>query len=136
MDIAFQYVNNGELVLDTPELAKRLADPLADVRRMITGYAVAAVHQSVYQYSSRGSLWAKSDILLQPLRTKKLSRGIVAVWYITKCPESQQHLDELRGASSAPISFYKIKSHFSFHCDLLQALECTEFYPDELSKEP
>jgi hypothetical protein len=135
MGIVFQYVNDGEPVFDTPGLAKRLAGPLVDVRRTITGYEVAAVHQSFYQYLSKGSLWTKSDILLQPLRTRKLSRGIAAVWYFTECPESQQHLDELRSASSAPISFYKFESHFPFHYALLKALECTGFCFDELSKE-
>jgi hypothetical protein len=135
MGIVFQYVNDGEPVFDTPGFAKRLAGPLVDVRRTITGYEVAAVHQSFYQYLSKGSLWTKSDILLQPLRTRKLSRGIAAVWYFTECPESQQHLDELRSASSAPISFYKFESHFPFHYALLKALECTGFCFDELSKE-
>ncbi|EAW17002.1 ATP-binding protein [Aspergillus fischeri NRRL 181] len=135
MEIVFQYVNDGEPVFDTPALAKRLAGSLVDVRRTITGYEVVAVHQSFYQYLSKGSLWTKSDILLQPLRTKKLLRGIVAVWYFTECPESQQHLDELRSASSAPISFYKFESHFSFHYALLQALKCTGLCSDELSKE-
>ncbi|KAF4181912.1 hypothetical protein CNMCM8694_009355 [Aspergillus lentulus] len=135
MDIVLQYVNDGASVFDTPGLAKRLAGPLVDVRRTITGYEVAALHQSFYQYLSKGSLWTKSDILLQPLRTRKLSRGIAAVWYFTEFPESQQHLDQLRSASSAPIGFYKYESHFPFHYSLLQALKCTEFCSDELCKE-
>ncbi|GIK05275.1 hypothetical protein Aspvir_009379 [Aspergillus viridinutans] len=131
LDIVFQYVNDGEPVFDTPGLAKRLAGPLVDVRQTITGYEVAAVHQSFYQYLSRGSLWTKSDLLLQPPRARKLSRGVAAVWYFTECPESQQHLDELKSASSAPISFYKFESHFPFHYALLQALNCTEVCSDE-----
>ncbi|KAF7158752.1 hypothetical protein CNMCM5623_003916 [Aspergillus felis] len=131
MDIVFQYVNDGEPVFDTPGLAKRLAGPLVDVRQAITGYEIAAVHQSFYQYLSRGSLWTDSDRLLQPPRTRKLSRGIAAVWYFTECAESQQHLDELRSASSAPISFYKFESHFPFHYALVQALTCTEVCSDE-----
>ncbi|GFF92114.1 hypothetical protein IFM47457_09073 [Aspergillus lentulus] len=116
MDIVLQYVNDGASVFDTPGLAKRLAGPLVDVRRTITGYEVAALHQSFYQYLSKGSLWTKSDILLQPLRTRKLSRGIAAVWYFTEFPESQQHLDQLRSASSAPIGFYTTSPSITLYC--------------------
>ncbi|KAF7122048.1 hypothetical protein CNMCM5793_000003 [Aspergillus hiratsukae] len=125
MDIVFQYVNGGEPVFDTPGLAKRLGDRLVDLRQTTTGYEVAAVHQSFYPYLSRA--------LLRPLWSKKLSRGIAAVWYFTECPESKQHLDDLRSASSAPINFYRFESHFPFHYALLQAFACSRFCSDESS---
>ncbi|RHZ55535.1 uncharacterized protein CDV56_101100 [Aspergillus thermomutatus] len=131
MDIVFQYVNDGEPVFDTPGLAKRLAGPLVDVRQTITGYEVAAVHQTFYRYLSTTSFGTDSHVSPQPLRTRKLSRGIAAVWYFTECAESKQHLDELRSASSAPISFYRFESHFPFHYALLQALKSTHFCSDE-----
>jgi hypothetical protein len=131
MDIVFQYVNGGESVFDTPGLAKRLASPLVDVRQTTTGYEVAAVHRTFYQYLSGANFG--TNTLLQPLRTRKWSRGIAAVWYFTECQESQQHLEELRSASSASISFYKFASHFPFHYALLHALESSDFCSNSAS---
>lgn len=130
MGVVFQYTNGGDPVFDIPGLIKRLGGPLVEVRQTQFGQEVAALHESFYQYLPRAKFADDEHTSLQKRETRVLRRARAAIWYFTECQESEQHLDELRSTSSAPLNFYKFESHFLFHYALLDALWCLPRHKD------
>lgn len=123
LSIVFQYVNGGEPIFDTPLLVARLGAPLVEVRSTPLDVEVSAVHQSLYQYLSKARFRAPAELSFRYSRMRVLYRAVSAAWYFTESPESEQHLADLQGASSAQLSFYKFESHFPFHYGLMGALK-------------
>ncbi|CEO59836.1 hypothetical protein PMG11_04490 [Penicillium brasilianum] len=104
LDLVFRFANGGTMPFDVPKLAERLGAPLIEVLRPTEHtYELRFVHLSIYQYLADSTGLAKKGEppeLIQTRQVRGLYRGAVAVWYFTKCLDSELHLRALQSSKS------------------------------------
>lgn len=119
LDLMFRFVNGGNKPFDIRGLAAKLGSPLVEVypddQSHGADYEAKFVHSSIYQYvadAERARMIDTLPPLIQPRRAKGLYRGDMAVWYFTKCPDSQIFLDELQNMPINPPATHGFDSYF------------------------
>ncbi|KAI1383889.1 uncharacterized protein F4822DRAFT_438681 [Hypoxylon trugodes] len=118
LESIFQYANDGEAVHDPARQASRVSGPLIEVSDTDVestdsrAYELDFIHHTAAQYLIECNDLPAAQLphALRPRRLRHLHRAVVAIWYFTKCDQSEILLQELqqkeeRGMKSAMCYF-------------------------------
>ncbi|KAJ5379867.1 uncharacterized protein N7496_002295 [Penicillium cataractarum] len=136
LDLVFRFANGGNMPFDVPKLAEKLGAPLIEVLRPTEHtYELRFVHLSVYQYLADSTGPAKNGRIPELIQTRQvrgLHRGAVAVWYFTKCLDSELHLHALQSDYSEPSPDHWSECYFPMAYCLWDALKIRESHLQHL----
>jgi hypothetical protein len=128
LKLIFQYANDGEPVFDPILTAQRFSGSLIEVSRnphsdaSETTYDVDFIHATAEQYLDESNRLSASQLplTLRPRRHRHLHRAMTAIWYYTKCQQSQRSLLQMRTDQSADI--WSLEAYFEMAYGLWNAL--------------